>query len=172
MDLLEAWRDVRRSHGDDIAQQSIYETYKHQKINGPRYFLAVVKNKRKNRYNDGSERHKGQDGLIVGVQYSALPLDIVALVTPKAPDPADIVEWKEEARKLPKHRFRQFMKSGWKPPTPVVRCYYCHETNVVKYGKGRNKVQRYHCKSASCGKVFEADQQALLSQGRYTSEKP
>jgi transposase-like protein len=39
-----------------------------------------------------------------------------------------------------------------------VKCPYCGSTDVIKYGKGRNGAQRYHCRNSRRGRsVFQLD---------------
>jgi transposase-like protein len=42
--------------------------------------------------------------------------------------------------------------------TIEVKCPYCGTNDVIKYGKGRNGAQRYHCRNPECSRsVFQLE---------------
>ena len=41
--------------------------------------------------------------------------------------------------------------------TIEVKCPYCNETDVVKNGKSKRGVPKYHCRKANCKSYFQLD---------------
>lgn len=147
MTLQEAWEVSRQRYGDEVAQQSVFRTLRNGHVEDQgKYVLFGSHRLHRRRFHDGEEDtiswRKARMGTTDGLEIDSRYLS-----------PETILELREEVLSWP--RLRQFRVLGVRPPAPVVRCYWCHGSITIKYGKGRSGIQRYLCKSSGCGKSFD-----------------